>query len=73
MGFVGVHGCRAPAGYPRHAAGERGVLVGWLLLLGATAAGVALHRQRFVAVIVTGVVGLIVSIGFVLLSAPDLA
>lgn len=48
-------------------------IVAWLLLVGACAVGVALHRHRFVALIVIGVVGLIVSIGFVYLSAPDLA
>ncbi len=48
-------------------------IVAWALLVGACLVGVVLHRHRFVAVIVIGVVGLIVSIGFVYLSAPDLA
>ncbi|HRP75194.1 MAG TPA: monovalent cation/H+ antiporter subunit A [Rhodocyclaceae bacterium] len=63
-----------------HAPGTRDTLaaapvavVAWLLLVGACTVGVALHRHRFVALIVIGVVGLIVSIGFVYLSAPDLA
>jgi multicomponent K+:H+ antiporter subunit A len=73
MGFVGFMGAEHQPGTRDTLPASAAVLVGWLLLLGATAAGVALHRQRFLAVIVTGVVGLIVSIGFVLLSAPDLA
>ena len=50
--------------------------IGWALcalLLAATAATVALHRQRLVALIVVGAVGLGVSVVFVFLSAPDLA
>ena len=51
-------------------------LIGWVLwamLVAATAATVALHRQRLMALIVIGVVGLSVSLVFVFLSAPDLA
>ncbi|KUF10601.1 monovalent cation/H+ antiporter subunit A [Pseudoponticoccus marisrubri] len=49
------------------------VFFGWLLLIIATATVVILHRQRFLALVVIGVVGLMVSAGFVYLSAPDLA
>jgi multicomponent K+:H+ antiporter subunit A len=45
----------------------------WALLVGASVAVVALHRQRLIALIAVGVVGLIVSVAFVYLSAPDLA
>lgn len=47
--------------------------VGWLLLVGACIGLVAFHRQRVLALITVGVIGLIVSFGFLYLSAPDLA
>jgi multicomponent K+:H+ antiporter subunit A len=63
-----------------HAPGARSPLpvapvavVGWLLLIAACAAVTLLHRQRLLALMVVGVIGLIVSLGFVYLSAPDLA
>jgi multicomponent K+:H+ antiporter subunit A len=56
---------RLPATLPTVAA--------WALLVGASVAVVALHRQRLIALIAVGVVGLIVSVAFVYLSAPDLA
>src|SRR3546814_16771968 len=63
-----------------HAAGQRPPtpvsfvpLVGWLLLMGACLAIVLVHRNRLLTLIVMGVVGLIVSVGFIYLSAPDLA
>lgn len=48
-------------------------LVAWLMLFVSCIGVVMFHRQRFLAVIIVGVVGLIVSVGFVHLSAPDLA
>ncbi|MBR0568620.1 monovalent cation/H+ antiporter subunit A [Azoarcus sp. L1K30] len=48
-------------------------VVGWVLLMGACLALVLMHQQRLLALVVVGVIGLIVSIGFVYLSAPDLA
>ncbi|MBS0545649.1 MAG: monovalent cation/H+ antiporter subunit A [Proteobacteria bacterium] len=63
-----------------YAPGERATLaaepvavVGWLLLLAACAAVLALHRNRLLALVIVGVIGLIVSLGFAYLSAPDLA
>jgi multicomponent K+:H+ antiporter subunit A len=63
-----------------HAPGNRELLpatpvavVVWLLLAGATLAVVFLHRQRLTALIAIGVVGMVVSLTFVYLSAPDLA
>ncbi len=63
-----------------HAPGQRELLpatpvavVVWLLLVGATVALVALHRQRLVSLIAIGVIGMVVSLTFVYLSAPDLA
>jgi len=50
--------------------------VSLLVALGLAAAaltGTLLHRQRFLAVVLTGAVGLVVSLIFVKFSAPDLA
>ncbi|MGP6089199.1 monovalent cation/H+ antiporter subunit A [Antarctobacter jejuensis] len=49
------------------------VAVGWVLMLGATALVVTQHHQRYRALVVIGVIGLMVSAGFVYMSAPDLA
>ncbi|MBX3564404.1 MAG: monovalent cation/H+ antiporter subunit A [Sphingomonas sp.] len=48
-------------------------LVAWALLVVATGAVVASHRRRFVALILVSVVGLVIALGFVHFSAPDLA
>ena len=48
-------------------------IAGWAMLVAATAGLVLLHRNRLLALILIGIVGLMVSIGFVYLSAPDLA
>jgi multicomponent K+:H+ antiporter subunit A len=45
----------------------------WALLLATGAALVATHHQRFRAVVLLGVVGLVTSLTFIALSAPDLA
>ena len=47
--------------------------IGWLLLVLATICLVAFHRNRFLALVLMGIVGLMVSLGFVYFSAPDLA
>lgn len=50
------------------------VLVGgWMMLVAATCALVFFHRNRLFSLILIGIVGLMVSIGFVFFSAPDLA
>ena len=49
------------------------VVAGWLMLVAATAGLVLMHRNRFLALMLIGIVGLMVSIGFVFFSAPDLA
>lgn len=63
-----------------HAPGVRELLpanpvavVAWLLLVGACIAATLLHRQRLVALVTVSVIGLIVSLSFLYLSAPDLA
>jgi multicomponent K+:H+ antiporter subunit A len=48
-------------------------LVAWLLLLAACGALVLFHHRRLLALVLTSVVGLIVSLAFLHLSAPDLA
>ncbi|WP_373504793.1 monovalent cation/H+ antiporter subunit A [Aestuariivirga sp.] len=48
-------------------------LIGWLLVMVATAGIIVLHHNRLLALILMGVNGLIVSIGFAYFSAPDLA
>ena len=45
----------------------------WLVLVSCSLAALALYRERLLAVIVMGGVGLMVSLVFVFLSAPDLA
>jgi len=45
----------------------------WLVLIGTLIASVVLHRQRVIAVLLIGVVGMIIAVGFAYLSAPDLA
>ena len=45
----------------------------WVVLVACTVFTVRLHRQRLLALIVVGGAGLVVSLAFVFLSAPDLA
>jgi len=73
VGYLGFAGST-------HDAGSRALLpvtpvaaVAWLLLAGATLGVVLLHRQRLLALILVGIIGMIVSLAFVYLSAPDLA
>jgi multicomponent K+:H+ antiporter subunit A len=63
-----------------HEAGTRATLaappvavVAWLLLVGACGATVLIHRRRLIALLTVGVIGLVVALGFLYLSAPDLA
>ncbi|MFK7940366.1 MAG: monovalent cation/H+ antiporter subunit A [Roseovarius sp.] len=48
-------------------------IAGWFMLAAATAGLVIMHRNRFLSLILIGIVGLMVSVGFVFFSAPDLA
>jgi len=48
-------------------------VIGWVLLVAASALLVAIHRQRFLSLVVISVVGLVVVLSFVWFSAPDLA
>jgi multicomponent K+:H+ antiporter subunit A len=48
-------------------------IAGWIMLVAATIGLVFLHRNRLLALILMGIAGLMVSVGFVFFSAPDLA
>jgi multicomponent K+:H+ antiporter subunit A len=48
-------------------------VAGWIMLVAATIGLAALHHNRLLALILIGIVGLMVSLAFVFLSAPDLA
>ena len=48
-------------------------VLGWVVLITATAAAVLLHRNRLLSLLMVGVIGLILSLGFAWASAPDLA
>ena len=68
----------APAGVPRTGTREllpaTPVAIGvWLVLLAVGAALLRLQRLRFVAVVLTGAVGLVASLAFIGMSVPDLA
>ncbi len=64
-----------PATVPPSAGAAPGVAgIGvWVVGVAASLAAVVLYRRRLVALIMVGAVGLVVSLTFVLLSAPDLA
>jgi multicomponent K+:H+ antiporter subunit A len=49
------------------------IAVGWIMLIVATGCVVVMHRHRFSALVLIGVIGLSISAGFAYLSAPDLA
>ena len=48
-------------------------IAGWAMLVAATGGLVLLHRNRLLSLILIAIVGLMVSVAFVFLSAPDLA
>jgi multicomponent K+:H+ antiporter subunit A len=48
-------------------------IAGWIMLVAATLGMVFLHRNRLLSLVLIGIVGLMVSVGFVFFSAPDLA
>jgi len=49
------------------------IAVGWVMLVVATLSVTIMHRHRFRALILMGIIGLSISAGFTYLSAPDLA
>ncbi len=63
-----------------HAAGTRALMpihpvptLGWLALVMATIAIVIYHRNRLLTLVLVGIIGLMISVGFAYFSAPDLA
>ncbi len=64
---------RVPMAVPDDAALAEIAVVIWTLAITAAIAATVAYRQRFTALIFVGVTGLMVSLVFVLLSAPDLA
>src|SRR5690606_10624201 len=48
-------------------------LIGWAALMVACGCMVAFHRKRILALVLVGIIGLMVSVSFIYLSAPDLA
>ena len=72
-------------GYYAWATGSRGApsnamqpinsvaVAGWVMLVAASCGLLFLHRNRLLALILMAIVGLMVSVGFVYFSAPDLA
>ncbi len=73
VGFAGFLGAGyEPGGRPGVPASAAAV-VGWIALVTATALVVLFHRARYVSLIYIGIVGLIISLAFAHLSAPDLA
>lgn len=82
--IVGIIGILGLAGFlsaaPTSISGDRvplpatlPALTGWLVLLLACGLIVCRHYDRFAALIITSVVGLVVSLAFLQFSAPDLA
>ncbi len=70
--YAYLGGTNGPATRPMLPMGTIPV-AGWLLLMVCTGAVIAFHRDRLLALVLIGVVGLIVSVSFNYLSAPDLA
>lgn len=73
-GVIGFNLFSAPLFGQRELLEVDGVsLVAAIILMAASVLTVVIHRQRLVALIMLGAVGLIVALGFVKFSAPDLA
>ncbi|KIN62143.1 pH adaption potassium efflux system protein PhaA [Sulfitobacter noctilucicola] len=73
---IGYHAwVTGSVGAPTRTAQQAGPveIAGWLMLVAATVGLVFLHRNRLLSLILIGIVGLMVSVGFVFFSAPDLA
>lgn len=62
-------------GAPDHAVQVAGPIeiAGFTMLVAAASGMILLHRNRLLSLILIGIVGLMVSVGFVFFSAPDLA
>jgi len=72
LGVTGARGLGLTGGLPRTAPDALAVLATAVLVVSAIAVTVT-HARRLLAVVLIGTVGLVVSLAFVRLSAPDLA
>jgi multicomponent K+:H+ antiporter subunit A len=73
VGFAGFFMSDYAAGERTGVAASPAAVVAWIALVTATAMVVLNHRARYTSLIYIGIVGLIISLAFVYLSAPDLA
>jgi multicomponent K+:H+ antiporter subunit A len=73
VGFAGFLSAGYVPGDRTGVAASPAAVVAWIALVTATAMVVLTHRARYVSLIYIGIVGLIISLAFVHLSAPDLA
>jgi multicomponent K+:H+ antiporter subunit A len=73
VGFAGFLSAGHVPGDRAGVAASPAAIVAWIALVTATALVVLTHRARYLSLIYIGIVGLIISMAFVHLSAPDLA
>ena len=73
VGFAGFLGAEHATGDRPGVAASPAAVVGWIALVTATVLVVLTHRARYISLIYIGIVGLVISLAFVHLSAPDLA
>ncbi|MDO9587136.1 MAG: MnhB domain-containing protein, partial [Brevundimonas sp.] len=73
VGFAGFLSVDHVVGDRAGVAASPAAVVAWIALVTATAMVVLTHRARYISLIYIGIVGLIISMAFVHLSAPDLA
>jgi multicomponent K+:H+ antiporter subunit A len=73
LGFTGFLGHQFVGGDRPTTAASPMAIVGWLALITATVLVLVHHRARYLSLIYIGIVGMVISLGFVHLSAPDLA
>ncbi|SFS52975.1 monovalent cation/H+ antiporter subunit A [Brevundimonas viscosa] len=73
LGFAGFLGAGYEPGDRPGVPASAAAVVGWIALVTATVLVVLFHRARYVSLIYIGIVGLIISLAFAHLSAPDLA
>lgn len=73
VGFVAFFGAESGVGTRALTPLSPVAIVCWFLLVGCCLAVVCIHHRRLLALVTVGVAGLFVSVGFIYLSAPDLA
>ncbi|WP_082363423.1 monovalent cation/H+ antiporter subunit A [Chondromyces crocatus] len=73
LGFAGFWGVTHEGGTRPTLPVRALTVVGWLVLLVCTGAVLVLHRSRYAPLLFMGVISMVIALGFVFLSAPDLA